>query len=63
MTIQVNLNESIESIKQKIYEKWEIPTYRQSLIFRGVLLKDDETLSDHNILKESTLHLIVARGE
>lgn len=46
-------------VKRQIYEMEDIPAIEQRLVGPGRQLEDGCTLSDYNIRKESTMHLVL----
>ena len=59
ITIEVNAEEEVSKIKEKIKDKEGIPPHEQRLIYAGKQLEDKEKLSLYNIQRDSTLHLVI----
>ncbi|GET03129.1 hypothetical protein GLOIN_2v1836722 [Rhizophagus clarus] len=59
ITIDVDLNETVDHLKAKIQNRESIPIDQQKLILGGEVIEDEDTLSDYNIQFGCTLYLLI----
>ena len=59
LSVDVEPDESIESLKAKIREKEGIAPDQQRVVFEGKQLDSTKSISDYGIEEDSTLHLVL----
>jgi ubiquitin len=55
----VEPTETIDDVKRKIHVKENIPPDQQCLVFMGKQLEATFTLTDYNIINESTIFMVI----
>ncbi|CAI5439233.1 unnamed protein product [Caenorhabditis angaria] len=58
--LDIEPNDRVERIKEKVEEKEGIPPPQQRLIFSGKQMNDDKTATDYKVVGGSVLHLVLA---
>ncbi len=58
-TLDVDVTDTVEVVKIKVYVREGIPMDQQRLIFGGRQMENGRTLVDYNVQRESTLHLVL----
>lgn len=59
LSVDVEPDESIESLKSKIQQKEGITPDQQRVVFEGKQLDSTKSISDYGIEEDSTLHLVL----
>ena len=60
ITLHLESNDTIKTVKSRICSQTEIPVDQQNLIYKGTKLPDDKTISCLNIEDKSTMYLILS---
>ena len=58
ITLSAVPDDSVQDVKKKIMDEVGIPGSQQRLSLDGSTLKDDHSLGDYNIMKDTVLHLV-----
>jgi hypothetical protein len=53
------MEDSIESVKKQLESKEGVPVDQQKLIFAGKELEDEHKVAEYNLMKSSTIHLVL----
>ncbi|XP_057415746.1 ubiquitin domain-containing protein DSK2a-like [Lotus japonicus] len=57
-SVQVSLNSAVGSFKDLVARNCDIPVEQQRLIYKGRILKDDQTLQSYGLEADHTVHLV-----
>merc|ERR1711939_686030 len=60
ITVEVESNDTVAVLKNKIHEKEGIAPEEQRLVFAGKQLQDERTMGDYDIQKATTVHLVLS---
>ncbi|XP_058632699.1 polyubiquitin-like [Onychostoma macrolepis] len=56
-TYDVDVNETVDQLQTKVYNKERVVKDQQGLVYNGKQLQSGKKLQDYNITKESTIHM------
>ncbi|KAF6157802.1 hypothetical protein GIB67_038270 [Kingdonia uniflora] len=56
--VKVNLDFTVEAFKAVLAENCEVPAEQQRLIYKGRILKDDQTLESYGLQEDHTVHMV-----
>ncbi|XP_050227512.1 ubiquitin domain-containing protein DSK2a-like isoform X2 [Mercurialis annua] len=56
--VDINLTETVETFKTLLAGKCDVPADQQRLIYKGRILKDDQTLQSYGLEADHTVHLV-----
>ncbi|PNY06694.1 ubiquilin [Trifolium pratense] len=57
-SVQISLDSTVSSFKDVVAQNCDIPADQQRLIYKGRILKDDQTLQSYGLEADHTVHLV-----
>ncbi|KAI8017471.1 Ubiquitin domain-containing protein DSK2b [Camellia lanceoleosa] len=57
-SVQISLDSTVGSFKSVVAQNCDIPAEQQRLIYKGRILKDDQTLESYGLEADHTVHLV-----
>ncbi|GKV44189.1 hypothetical protein SLEP1_g51393 [Rubroshorea leprosula] len=57
-SVKISLDSSVESFKAVLAQNCDVPASQQRLIYKGRILKDDQTLQSYGLEADHTVHLV-----
>ncbi|ONK64253.1 uncharacterized protein A4U43_C07F23710 [Asparagus officinalis] len=58
IAVETPLDATVETFKALLAEKCDVPAAQQRLIYKGRILKDDQTLASYGVENDHTIHLV-----
>ncbi|KAM3207475.1 hypothetical protein ACQJBY_062617 [Aegilops geniculata] len=62
LSVMVERSDTVGSVMEKVREKEGVPLDRHRVVYAGKQLEDGRTLAEYNVMKESTLCVILRLG-
>ncbi|GMN50092.1 hypothetical protein TIFTF001_019244 [Ficus carica] len=57
-TVRTSLNSTVEAFKALLAQNCDVPADQQRLIYKGRILKDDQTLLSYGLAADHTVHMV-----
>ncbi|KAK8819735.1 hypothetical protein WA556_002722, partial [Blastocystis sp. ATCC 50177/Nand II] len=62
-TIAIKLTDMVSILREKVHTKFDIPMEEITLLFRGRVLKDDQTVQSYKVERDNTILLVRRRRQ
>ncbi|XP_010242888.1 PREDICTED: ubiquitin domain-containing protein DSK2a-like isoform X1 [Nelumbo nucifera] len=57
-SVKINLDSTVGAFKALLAQNCDVPAEQQRLIYKGRILKDDQTLESYGLLADHTVHMV-----